>query len=58
MTEEQVKQVVVDMISSGELEIRLTSTHDPFLKKTQTSLTIFHQKADGYRKQILKRSTM
>lgn len=56
MTEEQVKQVVADMIFSGELEIRMGNVFDPFKRKNEVTLTIFHNKEDGYRKKLLSRS--
>lgn len=57
MTEEQVKQVVADMIFSGELEIIVGSVYNSFLKRTDISLQIFHQKEDGYRKKLTTKST-
>ena len=51
MTEEQVKQIIVDMISSGELEFKTKKTLDIFEMGDKTVLDIHHNK-DGYKKII------
>lgn len=52
MTEEQVKQIIVDMISNGELQFKTASVVEPFTEKIKTCLFIYHVK-DGYSKQLL-----
>lgn len=56
MTEDQVKQIVANMIGSGELEVDIKHTFDPFLNKNQVAVNIFHNKEDGYRKKLLSKS--
>ena len=58
MTEEQVKQIVADMISSGELEVTVQVEKERFFNRdiTKFELSIKHIK-NGYSKLLLRNST-